>query len=58
VEQLALITADLDTLRDANVIEESERNPEFRRRLAAEVEVLTREMERTRAVVDSVVEGQ
>lgn len=35
--QLAFITADLDTLRNENVVLESERNPEFRTRLATEV---------------------
>jgi hypothetical protein len=43
--QIAFIEADLDTLRDTNVILESEQNPEFRRRLAREVRSAREEMD-------------
>jgi uncharacterized protein YaaW (UPF0174 family) len=45
-QQVALIMADLQMLQDENVILESERNPEFRARLAAELSKVTDEAER------------
>jgi ABC-type phosphate transport system auxiliary subunit len=64
--QLAFIAADLDTLRNENVVLESERNPEFRTHLATEVTRARQDMETVRdamndllnfAVDDVVMEG-
>ena len=41
---LALVQNDIDTLRNENVALESERNPEFRRRMENEVARIRREM--------------
>ncbi|KAF2266375.1 hypothetical protein CC78DRAFT_459505 [Lojkania enalia] len=54
-QQLAFIEADLDTLRDENVVLESERNPEFRRTLGTEVERVREEMRRVARTIDDVV---
>ncbi|ORY11257.1 hypothetical protein BCR34DRAFT_484487 [Clohesyomyces aquaticus] len=53
-EQLAFIEADLNTLKDENVVLESERNPEFRTRLATEVERVEDELTRVRRAVEEV----
>jgi hypothetical protein len=45
IRRAALIEADLQLLRDENVVLESERNPVFRRKLAKEVERAMAELE-------------
>ncbi|KAH7132060.1 hypothetical protein B0J11DRAFT_548073 [Dendryphion nanum] len=54
-EQVAIIEADLNTLKSDNVIQEHERNPEFRRTLAGSVESVQEEMARISSMVDGVV---
>lgn len=51
-KQLADIETDLNTIRDQNVVLESERNPELRRRLAEAVKIETGEIERIVRVID------
>ncbi|CAO2651427.1 Nn.00g039970.m01.CDS01 [Neocucurbitaria sp. VM-36] len=53
-EQLEFVEADLQILRDENVVLESERNPEFRRRVRAEMERVKGEVERLGRVVAHV----
>lgn len=53
-QQVGLIEADLRMLRDENVVLESERDPEFRRRVEAEVERVGGEVERIGRVVEDV----
>lgn len=53
-QQLVFIETDLTILKDENVVEESERNPEFRRRLAAEVESVKVEMQAVLRAVEGV----
>jgi hypothetical protein len=53
-QQVSLVEADLQTLRDRNVVLESESNPEFRRRLRTEVERIKGEVERIGRVVEDV----
>ena len=53
-QQVALVEANLQILRDENVVLQSERDPEFRTRLAAEVESVQREVDRMGRVVGDV----
>ncbi|RYP50632.1 hypothetical protein DL768_003914 [Monosporascus sp. mg162] len=53
-QQVGLIEADLQMLRDENVMLESERDPEFRRRVGAEVERVKGEVDRIGRVVEDV----
>jgi hypothetical protein len=53
--QLAFIAADLDTLRNENVVLESERNPEFRTHLATEVTRAREDMETLRSAVNDLL---
>jgi hypothetical protein len=53
-QQVGLVEADLQMLRDENVVLESERDPEFRRRVGAEVERVRGEVERIGRVVEDV----
>jgi hypothetical protein len=53
-QQVGLVEADLQMLRDENVVLESERDPEFRRRVGAEVERARGEVERIGRVVENV----
>ncbi|KAF2688370.1 hypothetical protein K458DRAFT_414140 [Lentithecium fluviatile CBS 122367] len=53
-QQVELVEADLRMLRDENVVLESERDPEFRRRVGAEVERVMGEVERIGHVVEEV----
>ncbi|KAF1998022.1 hypothetical protein P154DRAFT_440141 [Amniculicola lignicola CBS 123094] len=55
-QQLVFIEADLNTLRDENVVLESERNPELRRRLGAGVERGRQEMEQTQTSIQRVLD--
>jgi hypothetical protein len=55
--QFAFIEANLDTLRNDNVVLESERNPDFRIRLAAELGTLRGRMEHIRRVIDEVTQS-
>lgn len=55
--QLDLVTGILDIIRSENVSEESEREPEFRERVAAWVVGATAELEEIRGVIDEPVEG-
>lgn len=52
--QLAFIEADLNTLRDQNVVLESERNPDFRRQLATGLEAAKQMMTGVHRVIDDV----
>lgn len=52
--QLAFIEADLNTLRDQNVILESERNPDFRRQLATELEAVKQMMTGVYRAMDGI----
>ena len=52
--QLAFIEADLNTLRDQNVVLESERNPDFRRQLATGLEAAKQMMTGVHQVMDDV----
>lgn len=53
-QQVGLVEGDLHMLRDKNVVLESERDPEFRRRVMAEVERVRGEVERIGRVVGDV----
>ncbi|KAF2194396.1 hypothetical protein K469DRAFT_495226, partial [Zopfia rhizophila CBS 207.26] len=53
-QQVGLVEADLQMLRDENVVLESERDPEFRRRVGAEVERVKWEVDRIGRVVEDV----
>lgn len=53
--QLAFIAADLDTLRNENVVLESERNPEFRTRLVTEVTRAREDMETVRGAMNDLL---
>jgi len=53
-EQTELVEADLQMLRNENVVLESERDPEFRIRVGAEVEWARREVERIGRTVRGV----
>ncbi|PVH91907.1 hypothetical protein DM02DRAFT_544867, partial [Periconia macrospinosa] len=53
-EQVQVITNDLDVIRNNNVIEESERDPEFRARLEAEVRRVSEELEGLRVGVEGL----
>jgi hypothetical protein len=53
--QLAFVEADLNTIRDQNVVLESERNPEFRRHLAAELEAVKDMMTGVSRAMEDVV---
>ncbi|KUL85849.1 hypothetical protein ZTR_07402 [Talaromyces verruculosus] len=53
--QLAFIAADLDTLRNENVVLESERNPEFRTRLATEVTRAREDMETVKGAMNDLL---
>ncbi|RYO81753.1 hypothetical protein DL764_009715 [Monosporascus ibericus] len=53
-QQIGLVEADLQMLRDENVMLESERDPEFRRRVGAEVERVKGEVDRIWRVVEDV----
>lgn len=53
-QQVDLVEADLQMLRDENVVLESERNPEFRGRVMEEVRSVRREAERIGRVVADV----
>ena len=53
-QQVDLVEADLQMLRDENVVLESERNPEFRGRVIEEVRSVRREAERIGRVVADV----
>ncbi|RYP01347.1 hypothetical protein DL765_010864 [Monosporascus sp. GIB2] len=53
-QQVGLIEADLRMLRDENVILESERDPEFRGRVGAEVESVRGEVDRIGRLVEDV----
>ena len=53
-QQVGLVEADLQMLRDENVALESERDPEFRRRVGGEVERVRGEVERIGRVVEDV----
>lgn len=52
--QLAFIAADLDTLRNENVVLESERNPEFRTSLATDVTRAREDMETVRGAMNDL----
>lgn len=54
-QQVALIETDLQMLRDENVVLESERNPEFRSRVAAEVDRARAQLDRIGRAVEDVV---
>ena len=51
---LALVQNDIDTLRNENVALESERNPEFRRRVENEVVRIRREMVSIHRIVSDI----
>jgi hypothetical protein len=51
-EQVEMVEADLQLLRDGNVIAESERDVGFKRRVGTEVESAKREVERLGAVIE------
>ncbi|KAF2108978.1 hypothetical protein BDV96DRAFT_652220 [Lophiotrema nucula] len=53
--QVSAIEVDLDTLRDENVVLESERNPQFRRDLGEEVNRVREEMNAIQRVIDGAV---
>lgn len=53
-QQLRFIENDLNTLRNENVVLESERNPEFRTRLEIEVTRAREEMETVRAAINGL----
>lgn len=53
--QLAFIAADLDTLRNENVVLESERNPELRTHLATEVTLAREDMETVRCAMNDLL---
>lgn len=53
-QQVWLVEADLQVLKDENVVLQSERDPEFRRRVGAEVERVRREVEGIRRAVEDV----
>lgn len=55
IHQVAFIEGDLDTLRNDNVVLESERNPEFRTHLAAEVTRARQDMETVRGAVNNLL---
>jgi hypothetical protein len=50
-EQVELVRADLQMLKDENVVLESERDPGFRKRVGVEMERVTAEVERLAKVV-------
>lgn len=52
-QQIRLVEEDLQILKDENVVLQSERNPEFRKRLEAEVVDFKEELDRARRVVTS-----
>ncbi|KAH8688822.1 hypothetical protein BGW36DRAFT_402321 [Talaromyces proteolyticus] len=53
-QQLRFIETDLNTLRNENVVLESERNPEFRTRLELEVTQAREEMGTVRAAINDL----
>ncbi|KAF2462919.1 uncharacterized protein BDR25DRAFT_298822 [Lindgomyces ingoldianus] len=53
-QQVGLVEADLQMLRDENVVLESERDPEFRRRVEVEVERVKGEVDRIGRMVEDV----
>lgn len=53
--QLTFIAADLDTLRNENVVLESERNPEYRAHLATELARARENMETVRSAVTDLL---
>jgi hypothetical protein len=52
-QQIRLVEADMQMLRDDNVVLESERNPQFRNRLAVEVERVKLEVDRIGHIVEA-----
>ncbi|KAJ4363420.1 hypothetical protein N0V83_009713 [Neocucurbitaria cava] len=54
-QQVELLEADLQTLRDENAVLDSERDPEFRRRVELEIGLVNGEVERLGRVVGRVV---
>ncbi|KAF2710421.1 hypothetical protein K504DRAFT_405554 [Pleomassaria siparia CBS 279.74] len=55
--QLAFVATDLNTMRDQNVVLESERNPEFRTQLAAELVLVEDDMGEIRRSIEGIVPG-
>lgn len=53
-QQVALIEADLQMLRDENAVLESERDPEFRRRVMTEIERVTRAVNEILPIFENV----
>lgn len=56
-QEFSSIEANLDTLRNDNVVLESERNPDFRMRLAAELGTMRGRMEHIRRAIDEVMQS-
>jgi hypothetical protein len=52
-QQVGLAEADLQILRDENVVLESERNPQFRRQVRSELERVKGDIDRIGHVVES-----
>lgn len=52
-QQMAVIDRDLDMLSNENAVLDSERNPEFRARVAAELDTANAEVERLTRIVDA-----
>ncbi|KAH6642927.1 hypothetical protein C7974DRAFT_301862 [Boeremia exigua] len=50
-QQIQLIEADLQILNSENVVLESERNPQFRRRVGSELDFVRKELERAQRIV-------